>query len=490
MADNRLKTLGSQLEKAAEILGSFAFALPGQARLEAERSELSHLIREVLLPKLAGRGETVLAVLVGCTGSGKSSLLNGLAGTRLSAVGPVRPTTVNPLAWISAQSMERFKGWSGPRPLELSVSDDPLLDSLSVLDLPDDSTVVEWALPDAQLCIFVVSALRYADTAAWEAIEGVRRRGLPVLFVLNRLPRELSQRTAVLEDFARMLFENGLLLSQDPSVVFPITEHSTPSDVLTGDAMGAIRRELGLLADRGLRASVARQAAEGTLADAIARTEAVADEIDRSNAYVDLLRRKAEEVHRWHRDAAAAALEEGGLADLPSDATDDVLKTQLAAAIARLVSAAARDTAAAWNQDPTGQQLLEKEPSLWLADHETSSEAERLVEAWTAETASLAALTGKGMWWPPARKRFASAVVRAVLDPSQRPLRQETKADLEGLFGGGKERLLTAIGELLNRDRGRFRRFLALHQPRTGLADELRETLKGVLGAAGALYGE
>jgi len=490
MGDNPFQTLGSQLEKAAAILGSFRFALPGQARLETERSELSRLIRDVLAPKLAARGETVLAVLVGSTGSGKSSLLNGLAGTKLSAVGPVRPTTVNPLAWISPDSLERFQARSGPRPLELAASGDPLLLSLSLLDLPDDSAVVEWALADAQLCIFVVSALRYADGAAWEAIEGLRRRGLPVLFVLNRLPREPSQRTAVLEDFARMLFENGLLLTPDPSVVFPITEHTTPADVLAGDAIGAIRRELGLLADRGLRARVARQAAEGTLADAIARTEAVADEVDRGNARADRLRRTVEEVHRSHRQAAATALEQGGLVELPSGLSDDGLRTQLEAAISRRISAASRETAAAWSEDPTGRQLLETEPGLWLADPEVSSEAERLLEAWIAETGSLAAMTGRGMWWPPARSRFASAVVRAILDPNRRPLRQEARQDLEGLFGGGKERLLTGIGELLEANRERFRRFLQVHQPRTGLADELRETLKGVLGAAGALYGE
>ena len=47
-------------------------------------------------------GDTVVVALAGGTGSGKSSLLNALAGHEVSGVGAVRPTTAEPLAWIPA----------------------------------------------------------------------------------------------------------------------------------------------------------------------------------------------------------------------------------------------------------------------------------------------------------------------------------------------------------------------------------------------------
>ena len=45
-------------------------------------------------------GDTLVVALAGGTGSGKSSLLNAIAGRRIAEAGVLRPTTEQALAWI------------------------------------------------------------------------------------------------------------------------------------------------------------------------------------------------------------------------------------------------------------------------------------------------------------------------------------------------------------------------------------------------------
>ena len=48
-------------------------------------------------------GTTMVLALVGGTGSGKSSLLNALAGEEVASTSPVRPHTTEPMAWIPSR---------------------------------------------------------------------------------------------------------------------------------------------------------------------------------------------------------------------------------------------------------------------------------------------------------------------------------------------------------------------------------------------------
>ncbi|MDH3194228.1 MAG: 50S ribosome-binding GTPase, partial [Acidimicrobiia bacterium] len=45
-------------------------------------------------------GSSVVVALAGGTGSGKSSLLNAIAGEYVAEVAAIRPTTSEPLAWL------------------------------------------------------------------------------------------------------------------------------------------------------------------------------------------------------------------------------------------------------------------------------------------------------------------------------------------------------------------------------------------------------
>ncbi|NQV06687.1 50S ribosome-binding GTPase, partial [bacterium] len=68
---------------------------------EASRIEAVRLIRDVVLPRLSDDTAPLVVAVVGPTGSGKSTLINAMAGAIVSNAGALRPTTRTPVLWSS-----------------------------------------------------------------------------------------------------------------------------------------------------------------------------------------------------------------------------------------------------------------------------------------------------------------------------------------------------------------------------------------------------
>ena len=119
-----------------------------------------------------------VAVLAGGTGSGKSSLFNGLAGADFSPVGVTRPVTLAPhacvwgmegagplLEWLGVQHRYRYARSSALGEGESS------LRGLVLLDIPDHDSVlggtseVSRLVAMADLMIWVLDPQKYADAA-------------------------------------------------------------------------------------------------------------------------------------------------------------------------------------------------------------------------------------------------------------------------------------------------------------------------------------
>jgi len=87
--------LRASLDALAERVESTSFNLPANehAKREALRIDLAWTIRQYLLPRLSDLDAPLLAVVIGSTGSGKSTVVNSLAQQRISDPGLLRPTT-------------------------------------------------------------------------------------------------------------------------------------------------------------------------------------------------------------------------------------------------------------------------------------------------------------------------------------------------------------------------------------------------------------
>lgn len=157
---------------------------------------------------------TVVA-FAGPTGSGKSSLLNALAGRPVAEVAATRPTTSEALALVRADGAAPLLDWLGVRRRHDLGSGAGLV----VLDLPDhDSVVIDHRLEAERLVglvdllVWVVDPQKYADAAVHERyLRGLAAHRDVLLVVLNQVDRlTAEERRACHRDLERLLADDGL----------------------------------------------------------------------------------------------------------------------------------------------------------------------------------------------------------------------------------------------------------------------------------------
>jgi energy-coupling factor transporter ATP-binding protein EcfA2 len=220
--DNLAVTTKGHQSSLAEGLSDLAIALESLDLLEggasldvlsARRDRLVRSIRTYSIPRLSGDAGPLLVVFAGPTGSGKSTLINSLAGLEFSETGPLRPTTTGPVVLAGNQHISMFDEISG---IECRVIEGgaPILDSIALVDTPDlDSTSIEnrakaeILMDNADVVVFVTSAIRYADLVPWEVLRRASSRGAPVINVINRLGAGSS---GAVTDFRARLSREGV----------------------------------------------------------------------------------------------------------------------------------------------------------------------------------------------------------------------------------------------------------------------------------------
>lgn len=181
-------------------------------------------------------GDTVVVALAGGTGSGKSSLINALAGEIVAEAGAQRPTTYQPLAWIP----------SNPEPGLVRLLDSIGIDErvgqdtvpwLAIIDLPDTDSVseenratVERVLPLVDAVVWVVDPEKYKDRVLHERyLRPLARHSDRFRFVLNQSDRIAPDDIRdMIEDFAVSLRVDGiadpgiLAMAADPPMAHPV----------------------------------------------------------------------------------------------------------------------------------------------------------------------------------------------------------------------------------------------------------------------------
>jgi energy-coupling factor transporter ATP-binding protein EcfA2 len=262
-----------------------------------------------------GAAHTVVA-LAGATGSGKSTLVNALAGAEVSQVGVRRPTTSTATAvvWGSDGAGELLDWLQIPRRHTAGEHSPYAPDGLVLLDLPDfDSVRVEHRLEVdrlvelVDLLVWVLDPQKYADAALHDQyLRPLAGHSDVTLVVLNQSDRlDPDALSACLTDLTRLLAADGL-----PGV--PVLAVSA----LTGAGLPALRAALTeraserrasvrrLEADLGRTANALRPACPGGTQSGIRKQdrEALVDALTDA-AGADTI---AAAVDRAHRARAAA----------------------------------------------------------------------------------------------------------------------------------------------------------------------------------------
>ncbi|MCB2224082.1 MAG: 50S ribosome-binding GTPase [Actinobacteria bacterium] len=182
-------------------------------------------------------GGTLVVGIIGGTGSGKSSLLNALAGRRVASVSPVRPHTARPLAWVPAGAEPGLDHLLDRLGIADRVAHDRF-PGIALLDVTDVDSVelghrrqVEALLPLIDAVVWVLDPDKYADPLLHaEFIRPLADSADQFLFVLNQIDRlGASDRVTVADDLRRRLVDDGI-----PS---PIVFH-TAADPPDGEQRG------------------------------------------------------------------------------------------------------------------------------------------------------------------------------------------------------------------------------------------------------------
>jgi len=233
VVDSVLLSRLDALDEAREIAAQY-FAAVDVEGLDLVRVKVRSRLRH-------GTANTVVAI-AGATGSGKSSIVNRLAGSNLSEASVRRPTTsaTHAVIWGAADAGPLLD-WleiSRRHQIEMQHAD---FDGLVVLDLPDhDSTAVEHRLEVDRLVelvdvvVWVTDPQKYADAALHHGyIQPLATHAGMLRFVLNQIDRLGDGGSAVAADLARLLDDDGIPNAEIIAV-----------SALTGDGFGQLEAVL------------------------------------------------------------------------------------------------------------------------------------------------------------------------------------------------------------------------------------------------------
>jgi energy-coupling factor transporter ATP-binding protein EcfA2 len=287
------------------------FEVEGSADIKAERAKLLSQIDDYLLPRVRRSAAPVLVALVGSTGAGKSTLVNSIVGSKVSATGVRRPTTNSPVLachpddidWFAENNflptLPRVRQEGLARPgrdgLLVLAASEGMPRGVALLDTPDIDSVVkahhEFAyqfLDASDLWLFMTSSSRYADGPVWEILQHARDRRAALGVVLSRVPQ--AHRQELTDHFEAMLDANGIRSADR----FVILETPLLDGMLPPDAYQQIREWLADTAQRAdRRVAVLTQTMSGVLDTFKTRVPKVAAHVEAQVVLRSQLRRHA-----------------------------------------------------------------------------------------------------------------------------------------------------------------------------------------------------
>ncbi len=203
-----------RLDRAlADVSGDLSAT--AQTRIQSWRTDAAALRFHLSPPP-----EKPVTVILGGTGTGKSTLVNRLVGRTVTAASFRRTFTSGPVA-VVANALDLPPGWMGVPHIPADADEPPRGQTGTVVtvidpqtpatiidtpdldgDQPENHTQADRAFRWAHRLIFVVTPEKYQMTELIPYYRLARRYELPALFVMNK-----CEEPAVLDDFLRQLAE-------------------------------------------------------------------------------------------------------------------------------------------------------------------------------------------------------------------------------------------------------------------------------------------
>lgn len=485
--------LATRLEALAQGLRSARLKL--RAAEDNRRQSMVAAIDRYLLASPEDSPVPALVTIVGLSGTGKSTILNSLAQREVSTTGMTRPTTTTPVMWAHRAHAGRY--WSDfmaqvenrvGDAVELVLGDERLLQNVTLVDTVAPREGVDGLLGLADLCVVVTSASRYADASGWDLMRAVRRSGVPMLFVLNRVPTEPGVGEKVSRHYAELLAAEGFLEDGDPDSLFVIAEQGIQetSRGLPPAPIAGLHKELESLSDPEFRSQLLQQARDSVLAGLAGRCEALADVVAEEMTSTSRLMGVVDDIYQQQVDELDAAARAGHHAGI--DVSSQEGRRELAASMTRRAGIAAQEVAEAWSKDPLGRRLMEQaKVDLWRHGGDTEARAVEVLDAWLRRMGSLAAERSRRGRIPRRRKRVVHTLIGSVLESESQPapralIRYYGENGAVAVVRSGRELLKTTFATLAVFDSDRFA--LLLEDPRN------LERLKGVLDEHGPHFSD
>lgn len=485
-ADPKGEALATRLEALAEALRSARLRL--QPAEDHRRRSMLAAIDRYLLASPDDSPVPALVAIVGLSGTGKSTILNSLAQREVATTGLTRPTTTTPVMLAHRAHAGRY--WSDfmaqvedrvGEAVELVLGDERLLQNVTLVDTVAPRDGDDELLGLADLCVVVTSASRYADASGWDLIRAVRRSGVPMLFVLNRVPTEPGVGEKVSRHYAELLAAEDFLEEGDPNSLFVIAEQGIQetSRGLPPAPIAGLHKELESLADPEFRSQLLQQARASVLGGLVGRCEALGAVVAKEIINTERLMGVVDDIYQQHVDQLDVAARAGHHAGI--DVWSQLGRRELAHTMTRRSGIAAQEAAEAWSKDPTGRRLMgEAALDLWRHGAGTEAEAVEVLEGWLRKMNSLAAERSRRGRIPGRRKRVVRALIGSALESESRSaprtlVRYYGENGAVAVVRSGRELLKTAFAELAVFDSDRFAAMLEDPRKLDGLKAALDE---------------
>jgi energy-coupling factor transporter ATP-binding protein EcfA2 len=293
----------------------FPLEIPSVEAARVSRGRLVDQLSDHLVPRLEELSAPAIVVVAGSTGAGKSTLVNSLLGTEVTAAGVLRPTTRRPVLVHHPDDADLLNRHPVLEAVQV-VAHARVPRGIALLDAPDLDSVLDSnretahrLLEAADLWLFVTTAARYGDALPWQVLQGAVGRGASIAMVLNRVsPASLP---TVRGDLLERLRAHGM----QGAPLFVVPDVGPHEGLLDAAVLAPITRWLQMLAGLDRARTVIGRTLRGSLAALRPWVDELADAVQaQADAAADLaieLDIAAEEPTQ----AARAAVHGGVVAD-------------------------------------------------------------------------------------------------------------------------------------------------------------------------------